>query len=274
MGEDSGKETITPSNIEEILRERERLDRILREKFKKELAILFTDICGYTAYTDKRGDVSGRAMLQKHNDIVLPLIEGHEGVVIKTIGDAVMASFQNALAAVEVAVAVQKKLDEENRKVHPSERIKVKIGINYGKALVDGTDLYGDVVNVASRIQSQAGPEQILISTTVYNQIRESEDILCRYRGAVQVKGKAESLEIYRVIWGDEEIVADTEPKTRALQATTQETPEQFATALHLEVAREGPQLKISAHEHFTGEESTIRHYEHVPISLDWIETR
>jgi len=63
------------SNIEEILREKDRLDQIIKEKFKRQVTVLFTDICGYTQYMDTRGDIIGRGMIQKHNDIVLPLIE-------------------------------------------------------------------------------------------------------------------------------------------------------------------------------------------------------
>ena len=61
-------------NIAEILGERERLDKIIQEKFKKHVTILFTDICGYTKYMETRGDISGRAMLQKHNNIVMQCI--------------------------------------------------------------------------------------------------------------------------------------------------------------------------------------------------------
>ena len=96
------------TNIESILHERERLEQILREKFKKEIVILFTDICGYTKYMDTHGDISGRALLEKHNKIVFPLIEQNEGLVIKTIGDAVMASFSDPILAVKAAIAIQK----------------------------------------------------------------------------------------------------------------------------------------------------------------------
>ena len=81
------------SNIESILKARERLDQVLKEKYRREVTILFTDICGYTQYLDKRGDISGRTLLLKHNQIVLPAVERHKGKVIEIIGDAVMASF-------------------------------------------------------------------------------------------------------------------------------------------------------------------------------------
>ncbi len=80
MGEDEKEAVHTESsNVSEILRERDRLDRMLQDKFKKEVTVLFTDICGYTQYMDTRGDISGRAMLQQHNDIIFPLVEKKRG---------------------------------------------------------------------------------------------------------------------------------------------------------------------------------------------------
>ncbi|MDY6973379.1 MAG: adenylate/guanylate cyclase domain-containing protein [Thermodesulfobacteriota bacterium] len=103
-------ESAESDNIEEILREIKRLEKIIQEKFKKQVTVLFTDICGYTKYMDTRGDVNGRAMLQKHNDIAMPLIEKHDGMVIKTIGDAIMATFSNPLVAVKSSMAIQNSL--------------------------------------------------------------------------------------------------------------------------------------------------------------------
>lgn len=273
--EDKTKESEGIStNIEGILRERDRLDQMLQDRFKKEVVILFSDICGYTKYIDTRGDISGRAMLRRHNDIVLPQIEKHEGVLIKTIGDAVMVSFSSSLAAIKTAVAIQNGLYEYNSKAGSKDRIHVKIGINVGEALVEATDVYGDVVNVASRIQSEAGPDQILISKEVYEKVRGRDDILCRLHGTAQVKGKAKLLELYRVVWGDEDLLTDVAPKVRSHGAMAEKKARPPLKVLHLEVTREGERLKISACEQMTGEASTIRHYEEIPASIVWIEKK
>jgi class 3 adenylate cyclase len=126
MGADKNSETGQgSSHIEEILEERERLEKLLKEKYRKEVAILFTDICGYTEYIDTRGDISGRALLLKHNRIVLPIIESHGGKVTEIIGDAVMASFPSALQAVKSAVAIQQALQAHNLETEPADRIHV-----------------------------------------------------------------------------------------------------------------------------------------------------
>jgi len=273
--EDNTKKTGSRSkSIEEVMRERQRLDRILREKFKKRMAILFSDVCGFTKYMDTRGDISGRAWIQKHHDIVFPLIESHEGKILDIMGDGVMASFPDSLSAVKASVAIQKGLKEYNSKTEPAEQIHVKIGINVGELLADGDNVAGDVVNVASRIESQADADQILIAKAVYEDVCGSEDILCRLHDTVQVKGKAAPLELYRVVWREDDTVSDIEPVVRAHEAIVEKKAEQPLKVLRLEVARERNRLKISIHEHKAGEETTIRRYEEMPVSMDWIETR
>jgi class 3 adenylate cyclase/CHAT domain-containing protein/Flp pilus assembly protein TadD len=262
-------------NIEEILRRREALDQIIKDKFKKDLCILFTDICGYTKFMDARGDIEGRILLQRHNEIVFPRIEAQQGTIIKTIGDAVMATFDRPLDAVKAAVAVQEGLSEYNRRGGIKDEIHVKIGINFGQALVDRGDLFGDAVNVAARIQSQAGKDEILISENIYREVRESEDVLCRHHGNVSVKGKAQPLSLYKVIWRHEAVGPEIEAVVRSGAQGAARAVEQAATPqkiLHLEVSLEGDRLKIGVHEHWKGEESTIRQYEEAAVSLEKIE--
>ena len=263
-----------PENIEQVLRERERLDQILQKEFTKKMAILFSDVCGYTQYMDRRGDISGRAWIQKHHDIVLPLIEKHGGKVLDIIGDGVMSSFPTTLSAVKASVAIQKSLDEYNTKTGPADEIHVTMGINTGEILVDNKDVAGDVVNVASRIESQAGKDQILISKTSYEEVRGSEDILCRAHGTVSVKGKAEPLELYRVVWQDKEVVLSEEPRLRTDEEVVEKRVKPPLRVLQLELTREKDRLKISAYEQSAGELSTVRHYEEIPFSIDRVETR
>ena len=272
MIDDEKKASEGPSaSIEELLRERDRLDRDLTDRFKKEVTVLFTDIVGYTKYMDTRGDLSGRAMLQQHNDIVIPCIESHGGSVIKTIGDAVMASFSDPVSAVRAAVAIQNGLAGHNQGLDAADHIRVRIGANRGSALVDGADVYGDVVNVASRIEGQAGPGEILISESVYERVRGSDDLLCRWHGQVQVKGKAEALDLYRVVYMDESRSRDMEARVRSVEASTLEVPARMRV-LQLEITRDGDQLRMSAHEGTAGEELTVRHYEDLTVSMDRVD--
>jgi class 3 adenylate cyclase/tetratricopeptide (TPR) repeat protein len=265
-------------NFQDILQERERLEQILKQRFRKEIAILFTDICGYTEYIDKRGDISGRALLLKHNRIVLPLIEKHEGRVIEMIGDAVMAAFSTPLAAVKASMAIQKALFKHNKNTEAMDKIHVKMGIHFGKVLVDETAVYqaitGDVANVASRIQSEAGSGQILTSKAVYEEVCKNEDIICRFHKKIRVKGKAQPMEIYRVLWQNNDIQLQSETKSRPHKVETDKRGKQPLRLLQLEITLQGDRLKISAYEKIAGEESTIRQYEELPISMDLIKVK
>ena len=271
---DTKAEDSQPKTIEQFLRERERIDSILQNEFQKEITILFTDICGYTEYTEKRGDLSSRAMLQRHNDIVLPAIAKYDGIVIKTIGDAVMATFATPLAAVNAASDIQSGLSQYNLKAGVGNRIRVKIGINTGDVLIDGGDVFGDAVNVAARIQSKAKEDQILVSEKVYEEVCSSDDVLCRLHEKVQVKGKSESLQLYRVVWKDENIVTEVEPKVRSGAGLSQKEERRSPEVLYLEVAREGNRIKLSAYEQKPGETSTIQHYEETSVSMDWVKAQ
>ncbi len=260
--------------INQLLQERERIDATLQTEFMKETTILFTDICGYTEYTERRGDLSSRAMLQRHNDIVLPLIAKHGGEVIKTIGDAVMATFPESLAAVMSASEIQQGLYQYNSNTRIEDGIHVKIGINTGKALLDAGDIFGDAVNVAARIQSAAGNDQILISPQVYDDVRGCEDVLCRLHDNVKVKGKADPIKLYRVVWKDDDVVPDKLVRVRAGSDETLKKHAARPEILHIEVAREGDRIKLCAYEQPPGEATTIQQYEETNVSMDRIKSR
>jgi len=265
----------------EILQERERLEKVLKDKYRKEVSIMFTDICGYTQFVDDRGDIAGRSMLLKHNQIVLPLIEKHKGKVVEVIGDAVMASFLDAFSAVTAATDIQKSLAVYNKGVKDADTINLRIGINVGEALVDEEAVFqsvtGDVTNVAARIQSQGDMDQILISHSVYEKVCSNKEILCRFCGSIKAKGKADPLKIYRVLWrpGEaENTKREEKQKVRAYDAPINVKGEQPLNVLYLEVNREGDCLKIGAHEGIKGEENTIRNYEEITVSMEMIEKR
>ncbi|MFC1495103.1 CHAT domain-containing protein [Thermodesulfobacteriota bacterium] len=263
-----------PGNIEEVMRERSRIDQLIQEKFRKKMAILFSDICGFTNFTEKRGDIASRSWVQKHHDIVLPIIEEHEGKILDIMGDGVLAAFPETISAVQGSMAIQKALAEHNKKTDPADEIHVSMGINTGEILTDGENVAGDVVNTASRIESEAVADQILISKTAYEDVGSSEDVLCRLHGSVSVKGKSKPLELYRVVWQDEDIVLSKEPKVRADIAAPERKVRAPLKTLQVDVTREEERLKISVSEQSAGEVSTIRHYEELSVSMDLIRSR
>ncbi len=195
-----------PSGIEDLLREKEKIEKSIKDAFQEYVTILFTDISGYTRFVETHGDIAAKALLQKHNEILFPIIETHSGKVIKTIGDAVMASFSDTKNAVTAAVEIQNALKRHNEQADRTEKILIRIGINAGTALRDGNDYFGDAVNVAARIEPAGTAGQILVSRSVYDALKEEKGFFIGFHGMKEAKGKSEPLELYRVFLDPDEM--------------------------------------------------------------------
>ena len=144
------------------------------EKLRRNITVLFTDIKGSTAYFEKYGDSAGLLMVHHCNTLLGKVVESHGGRVIKTIGDSVMASFEDHAEAVAAAIEMQEAITAANLAKPPADRITIRIGINHGLGFVKSNDVFGDVVNMASRVESAASPEQILISDTLHQAVAGS----------------------------------------------------------------------------------------------------
>lgn len=166
---------------------------------RREVTLLFTDIEGSTHYWDEAGDIKGRLMIDRHNRLLFPAVKKFHGSIIKTIGDAIMASFKKPKNALKAAIAIQQILERE-RERNPDFQIKVRIGIHTGDAVVEKRDVYGDAVNVASRIEGEAKGSEILLSRDTSLMLKEGDFRLKRH-GSFMPRGKTEKMEVYRCDW-------------------------------------------------------------------------
>ena len=169
------------SSIEDLLNKREKIEKSINEQFQKYVTILFTDISGYTSFVETHGDIAAKSLLQTHNEIVFSIIKKHSGNIIKTIGDAVMASFSDTKNAVAAAVDIQKALKQHNTDAEKIKKINIRIGIHAGNALKDGNDYFGDAVNIAARIEPIGSAGQIMVSRSAYNTVKDHKNIFCSY---------------------------------------------------------------------------------------------
>ena len=142
-------------------------DQELQKRMTREVAVLFTDIRGSSIFFKIHGDIAGRLMMQRHYDMLFPLIESHEGKVVKTVGDSIMAIFFDPVSAVTAAIAMQRQLFEYNARQSSDDPIRIRIGINFGKGIIEENDVFGDVVNMASKLVSIGESEQIVVSESV-----------------------------------------------------------------------------------------------------------
>ena len=187
--------------LQELLQAREQADQEL-EKLRTPMTILFSDIKGSTAYAEKKGDLEYMAMINRHHAILFPVIEREGGRIVKTIGDAILACFQEPVAAVKAAAGMQRGLVEDRKGRDETNQIHIRIGMHKGLGLIKDGDVFGDVVNAASRIQNQAEVEQILI-TDVLLDAAKTAGFECVKMGRAELKGKDEPIDLYAVAWSE-----------------------------------------------------------------------
>lgn len=167
----------------------------------QKIAVLFTDIVGSTKYFKIHGDVAGRTMLQQHQDLASKPIIEHSGVLVKTLGDSIMAYFSDPEEAIKSAVKIQQAFSRLNETLRPEKQIHVKIGVHYGNGIVEEEDIFGNVVNLAARIIQTLTGDEIYISQDLYRRVQDQA--LVRF-DPVDFGDKEQDLEglsLYRVIW-------------------------------------------------------------------------
>jgi adenylate cyclase len=166
---------------------------------RKLAAIFAADMVGFSRLmcVDEEGTL---AALQAHlGQIIEPAIAEHRGRIFKTTGDGVLAEFASVVDAVRCALVVQAQVNERNADEPEDRRIAFRIGVNLGDVMVAGDDIYGDGVNVAARLQQLAETGGILISGTVYDQVRDKLDAAFVDLGEKTVKNIARPVRVWRV---------------------------------------------------------------------------
>ncbi len=161
-------------------------------------AIMFTDMVGFTSLTQKDESLA-LAMLNQYRSSLRSSLSKHGGREIKTMGDGFLVEFSSALEAVECALSIHETLDQKNAGVPPREQMQVRIGIHIGDVVHERGDLFGDSVNVASRIEPLAGPGEIYITQQVYDHIRNRMKSSIKYVGKLSLKNVELPVEVYRV---------------------------------------------------------------------------
>src|SRR5687768_15022852 len=117
------------------------------------VAILAADVVGYSRLMEQDETTTLTELKMRWSEVMEPLVASHQGRIFKRIGDGMLVEFGSAVAAVECAVELQKAMAAANDVAPADRRIVLRIGVNLGDVMVDGSDLYGAGVNVASRIE-------------------------------------------------------------------------------------------------------------------------
>lgn len=197
---DKGQQSKEPFEIDQLLAEMESLQAQLAEH-QRPMAILFADLKGFTAIFGELGDADGLLALQRSESIIRPIVSSHSGTVVKTIGDAVMASFPSANEAVRAAIAVQHAVEEHNVGAPPQSQIALRMGVNVGKGYVKSSDVFGQVVNIAAKVQGAAEAGQILVSRDTVQALEPELAARAEESGSLEVPGLAHAINTYQILW-------------------------------------------------------------------------
>ncbi|HUH82524.1 MAG TPA: tetratricopeptide repeat protein, partial [Nitrososphaerales archaeon] len=153
---------------------------------------------GYTALT-QASERRAMELLEAHNRLLRPIFPGFHGKEVKAIGDSFLVEFESALDALGCAVEIQRRLHERNLSSPPEQRVRLRIGIHLGDVIHKGGDVFGDAVNISSRIEPLSDPEGVCVSRQVFDQANKSEFPMVSM-GPKALKNVSEPREVYKLV--------------------------------------------------------------------------
>jgi TolB-like protein/class 3 adenylate cyclase len=161
--------------------------------------ILAADVVGYSALMERDEAGTYERLTVRRKELFEPEIARHHGHIFKLMGDGLLAEFTSVVEAVECAVTLQRGLIERNAAVAPDQNIQVRIGINLGEVIVEGTDRYGEGVNIASRLQQLAEPSGICVSGKVALEVQKKLAFSFEPMGEQRVKNISQPIPVFRL---------------------------------------------------------------------------
>src|ERR1700745_3387412 len=163
-------------------------------------AIVAGDISGYSRLMQLDEEGTHARVKRIQRDLIDPTIAEHHGRLVKTTGDGFFAIFDSPVEAVRCGIVIQQNMFGRNALLTKEQRIEFRIGVNLGDVIIEEDDIYGDGVNIASRLESIADPGQVYISGGIYEQIKNKLDCGYESLGDRKVKNITDPVRVYRVL--------------------------------------------------------------------------
>jgi TolB-like protein/Tfp pilus assembly protein PilF len=163
-------------------------------------AILAADVAGYSRLMGFDEEGTYRSLKTHCDELVVPKVQQHRGRIIKYTGDGFLAEFTSVIDAVRCAAEIQQGMSVRNAKMPDDRRIEFRIGVHQGDIISDSSDIFGDGVNVAARLESIADPRGICVSARVQEDVRGKLDLLLEDMGEQQLKNIERPVRAYRIV--------------------------------------------------------------------------
>ena len=171
-----------------------------QERTQRRLAaILAADVVGYSRLMERDEAGTLVALRLRRRNILDPLAAQHGGRVVKTMGDGVLIEFASAVEAVQCAIDLQQRMSEANSVSPDDTPIVLRVGVNLGDVVVEGGDIYGDGVIVATRLEAMAEPGGIYLAGSIYDQVKGKLKMAFEDFGRQAVKNIADPVHVYRI---------------------------------------------------------------------------
>ncbi|WP_420584740.1 adenylate/guanylate cyclase domain-containing protein [Ruegeria sp.] len=182
-------------------------------------AIVAADVVGYSRLI-RENEAGTLASIKAHReDLIEPIVTARRGRIVKLMGDGLLIEFASAVEAVQCAIEFQHFISLKNKDIPDKNQIHYRIGINVGDIVVEGDDIYGDGVNVASRLEGLAVPDGIYMTASVFDQVKDKLDLNIQDLGLHEVKNISEPIRVFSLLLDDKAlalVTAITRPVTSA----------------------------------------------------------
>jgi len=165
---------------------------------RKLAAIFYADVAGYSRLTDEDEDETHQK-LSEYFDLIRDSIEQHQGSVDHYAGDAVLADFSTVTNALECAISIQSSLTIQNKDLPEERKLQFRIGVNLGEVIVDRDEIYGNGVNIASRLEGLADAGGVCVSDAVRTAIGNKLPLDFEFMGEQSVKNIKQPIRAYQV---------------------------------------------------------------------------
>ncbi len=202
--------TLEELGLADMIRLQDRVAETLRRRFGRLVALCFTDIVGSTAHFTSAGEASGRALQQRHFDLLDHVVRTFGGRIVDTAGDGGFMAFDRIEQAAKAMIELQNLISGQNSSRSRTEQLSVRCGLHWGDVLTDGVAVKGQDVNLCARIANSGLGGEVRLTREAHAELPASQRARCRSLHFLELKGLLEPVEVMVLDWRDRSLFPAT----------------------------------------------------------------